>query len=188
MKFRVLRVLLRFQQLAIRQVWKAIWGSDLAIGNNVYISPTARLEKFSDGILRGGKIRIGDNCVLSHGVILAPYGGEIVLEPGSLVSAYTVLYGHGNLRIGSKTMIAAHCVLVPANHGIAAGRLIFDQPESRLGIVVGKGVWIGAGCKVLDGVTIADGAVLAAGAVVTADVPMNSVVAGVPARVVKIRS
>lgn len=181
-------MLLRFQQLVIRQLWKALWGRDLEIGKDVYISPTARLEKFSDGILRGGKIRIGDGCILGHGVILAPYGGEIVLEPGALVNAYTVLYGHGNLTIGSKTMIAAHCVLVPVNHGIAAGQLIYDQEESRLGIVIGKGVWIGAGCKILDGVTIADGAVLAAGAVVTADVPPNSVVAGVPARVIRIRS
>jgi acetyltransferase-like isoleucine patch superfamily enzyme len=160
----------------------------LEIGSGVYISPSARLEKFSDGIFRGGKIRLGDGCVLGHGVILAPYGGEIVLEAGALVNAYTVLYGHGKLTIGSKTMIAAHCVLVPANHGMAAGKAIYDQLESRLGIAIGNGVWIGAGSRVLDGVRVADGAVVAAGAVVTADVPPDSIVAGVPARVMKLRT
>ena len=187
MKSGIIRCLLRLQQCIIQQLWKVVWGQDLEIGQGVYISPSARLEKFSDGIFRGGKIRIGDGCILGHGVILAPYGGEIVLEAGALVNAYTVLYGHGKLTIGNKTMIAAHCVLVPANHGIAAGQLIYDQAESRSGIVIGKGVWIGAGCTVLDGVTIEDGAVVAAGAVVTADVPPNSIVAGVPARVIKVR-
>lgn len=52
-------------------------------------------------------------------------------------------------------------------------------------IHIGKNVWIGANATVLPGVTIGDGAIVAAGAVVNRDVPENTVVGGVPAKVIK---
>lgn len=52
-------------------------------------------------------------------------------------------------------------------------------------IHIGRNVWIGAGAIVLPGVTIGDGAVVAAGAVVTKDIPDNTIVGGVPAKVMK---
>jgi len=61
------------------------------------------------------------------------------------------------------------------------------QGVTRRGIVVEADCWIGAGSMILDGVRIGRGTVVAAGAVVTRDVPPYSVVAGVPARVIKSR-
>lgn len=52
-------------------------------------------------------------------------------------------------------------------------------------ITIGKNVWIGAHVTVLAGVTIGDNAVVAAGAVVNKDVPADTVVAGVPAKIIK---
>ena len=52
-------------------------------------------------------------------------------------------------------------------------------------IKIGKNVWIGSNATVLQGVSIGDGAVVAAGAVVTKDVPANTIVGGVPAKVIK---
>jgi acetyltransferase-like isoleucine patch superfamily enzyme len=52
-------------------------------------------------------------------------------------------------------------------------------------VVIGDDVWVGGNATILPGVTIGDGAVVAAGAVVTRDVPAHSVVAGVPAKVVR---
>ena len=52
-------------------------------------------------------------------------------------------------------------------------------------IHIGKNVWIGANATVLAGVTIGDGAVVAAGAVVTKDVQTNTIVGGVPAKIIK---
>ncbi|WP_280516425.1 DapH/DapD/GlmU-related protein, partial [Actinomyces succiniciruminis] len=52
-------------------------------------------------------------------------------------------------------------------------------------IDIGRRVWIGAGASIMPGVTVGDDAVIAGGAVVTKDVPPRSVVAGVPARVIR---
>ena len=61
------------------------------------------------------------------------------------------------------------------------------EPPSAKPVVVGDRVLIGANAVILEGVSVGDGAVVAAGAVVTKDVPAHAVVAGVPARVIKIK-
>ena len=52
-------------------------------------------------------------------------------------------------------------------------------------VIIGNNVWVGANCTILKGVSIGNGAIIAAGAVVTGDVPEYTIVAGVPARVIK---
>lgn len=66
----------------------------------------------------------------------------------------------------------------------------YHTPEERQDlisapVVIGNNVWIGSNATILPGVTIGDNAVVAAGAVVTKDVPVNTVVAGVPAKIMK---
>lgn len=58
---------------------------------------------------------------------------------------------------------------------------------NKYNVNIGSDVWIGHGVTILGGVTVGDGSVIAAGAVVTSDVPNYSIVAGIPARVVKYR-
>jgi acetyltransferase-like isoleucine patch superfamily enzyme len=134
-----------------------------------------------------GSISIGGTCLLMPGCIIASYGGAIRIGSHVSVNPYTILYGHGGLTIGDHTRIAAHCVIIPANHRFDASAPIAQQGLSRRGITIGSDVWIGAGARILDGVTIGDGAVIGAGAVVTRDVGCGAVVAGVPAKPISMR-
>ena len=60
--------------------------------------------------------------------------------------------------------------------------------QTKGGIVIEDDVWLGFGVIVLDGVRIGKGAVIGAGAVVTKDIPEGAIAAGIPARVIKMRS
>lgn len=137
----------------------------------------------------GGSIAIGAGTVVHRGAMLIPMGGFIRLGFRCRVNPYAVLYGNGGLTIGDYVRIAAHCVIVPANHGIALdGGLIAEQPLSKQGIRIGNDVWLGAGVKVLDGAVIGDGCVVGAGAVVRGELEPYGIYAGIPARLVRRRS
>lgn len=91
----------------------------------------------------------------------------------------------GPIHIGNRVSFGPQVMLVTSTHQIG-------DPSRRAGdllskpIFIGDGAWLGARCTILPGVTIGDGAVVAAGAVVTKNVEKNTLVAGIPASVVKI--
>ena len=88
----------------------------------------------------------------------------------------------GGIFIGEGALIGHNVVLATLNHA--------KSPKDRGSMIpapihIGKNVWIGSNATVLPGVTIGDGAIVAAGAVVTTDVPENTIVGGVPAKVIR---
>lgn len=136
----------------------------------------------------GGSIDIGDNVGLRFGVQLYPYGGRIAIADNVIIGPCSVIYGHGGTLIGENTIIAAHVVVIPANHRFNSLDVpICHQGISAKGIRIEPNVWIGAHAVILDGVTIGTGAIVAAGAVVNRDVPPYGIVGGVPAKVIRQR-
>jgi acetyltransferase-like isoleucine patch superfamily enzyme len=90
----------------------------------------------------------------------------------------------GPCTIGSHTLLGPGVLVTTLAHRYDSLAL----PVEARSVRIGSRVWIGARAVILPGVTVGDGAIVAAGAVVAADVPMWTVVAGVPARVIKQRS
>ena len=88
----------------------------------------------------------------------------------------------GGITIDEGALIGHNVVLATLNHELDPAK---RQSMSYAPIHIGKNVWIGANSTVLAGVTIGDGAVVAAGAVVTKDVEPNTIVGGVPAKLIK---
>ncbi len=88
----------------------------------------------------------------------------------------------GGITIDEGALIGHNVVLATINHDLDPSK---RQSMSYAPIHIGKNVWIGANATVLAGVTIGDGAVVAAGAVVTKNVEPNTIVGGVPAKVIK---
>ena len=88
----------------------------------------------------------------------------------------------GGIYIGDGVLIGHNVVLATLNHAMSPDHRGTMEPAP---IRIGKNVWIGSNATVLPGVTIGDGAIVAAGAVVTRDVPENTIVGGVPARIMR---
>ena len=110
------------------------------------------------------------------------FGKNIRFGKNVFVNSGCCFQDQGGITIGDGTLIGHQVVLATLNHALEPQQRATTLPGP---IVIGKKVWIGAHATILQNVTIGDNAVIAAGAVVTRDVPANTVVAGVPAKVVK---
>jgi acetyltransferase-like isoleucine patch superfamily enzyme len=137
-------------------------------------------------------IKIGRNSYLMHGSVLHVYNFRNLPHSGiwigqdSLIGEYNVIRGQGGVTIGNRVYTSPLVQLLAVNHVYQdPTRSFVEQGITAEGIVIEDDVWIGAGAIVTDGVHIGQGSVIAAGAVVTKDVPPLTVVAGVPARVIK---
>ncbi len=152
----------------------------------------APLPHFAFNRLRTALYRLGGLSIGARSLLL----GSIELAgPGRLHERFIV--GHDSqittplyadvcapIKIGHHVYLGHHVVLITTDHAIG--------PEwQRCGgwrsapITIEDGVWIGARATILPGVTVGRGSVVAAGAVVTRDVPPNTLVGGVPAKVLR---
>ncbi len=158
------------------------------LGFRSHYSTSIAWSVSADGGGNGGRVIVGKKTTLDVGVVLRAYGGSIDIGDHCSVNPYSVLYGDGGLKIGNGVRIAAHCVIVSANHRFDdLSRFIYLQGQDPKRVVIEDDVWIGAGARILHGVTIRKGTVVAAGAVVTKSTEGYSIVAGVPARKISTR-
>ena len=109
-------------------------------------------------------------------------GKNITIGKNVFINMGCKFQDQGGIFIGDGALIGHNVVLATLNHA--------KSPQDRGSMIpapihIGKNVWIGANATVLPGVTIGDGAIVAAGAVVARDVPANTIVGGVPAKVLK---
>ena len=109
------------------------------------------------------------------------FGKNITVGDHVFINSGCHFQDQGGIAIGEGSLIGHNVVLATLNHEM--------DPEHRKDlhpapIKIGRHVWIGANATVCPGVTIGDGAVVAAGAVVVKDVPANTVVGGVPAKLI----
>ena len=109
-------------------------------------------------------------------------GLNIHLGEGVFINAGCRFQDQGGIYIGDRTLIGHNAVIATLNHNMDPAKRANLLPSP---VHIGNDVWFGSNVTVLPGVTIGDGAVVAAGAVVTKDVEPNTVVAGVPARLVR---
>ena len=88
----------------------------------------------------------------------------------------------GGITIGDGVLIGHNVTLATLNHE--------ENPQKRQNIYpkpikIGNNVWIGSNATILSGVTIEDGAIIGANALVTKNVPKNTIVAGIPAKIMR---
>lgn len=109
-------------------------------------------------------------------------GKNIFIGENVFINCGCHFQDHGGIYIGDETLIGSYVVMATINHGQNPINRSDNYPAP---IHIGKKVWIGSHATILPGVTIGDNAIVAAGAVVVKDVPANTVVGGVPAKIIK---
>ena len=113
----------------------------------------------------------------------ADHGLNITVGRGVFIGYECMFTGHAPIDIADGVMIANRVNLVTSGHPVEpADRKAYITAEP---ITIGPNVWIATAATILPGVSIGADSVVAAGAVVTRDVPPATLVAGVPATVIR---
>lgn len=152
------------------------------VGRGVRIGRRVHFE-----IGAGARLEIGDRCVIDTNVfITVADGAELVIGSDTFIFHNGDVSSAASVRIGAFCSLAPYVTLIDTDHAYEArGRPIRFQGGRAEPIVVEDEAWIATRSIVLKGVTVGKHAVVAAGSVVNRDVPPHTVVAGVPARVVR---
>jgi acetyltransferase-like isoleucine patch superfamily enzyme len=123
-----------------------------------------------------------DSSVALFPPFYSEFGKNLTLGRDVFINIGCRFQDTGGISIGDGSLIGHGSTLTTLDHAIDPDRRADMVPGP---VVIGRKVWLGAGVTVVPGVTIGDGAIVGAGAVVTRDVAANSIVAGVPAKLIR---
>ena len=145
--------------------------------NNKYHTPEEIIDLFSK--LTEKKV---DKTFRLFPPFYTDCGKNITVGKNVFINACCKFQDQGGITIGDGVLIGHNVTLATLNHD--------ENPQKRQNIYpkpikIGNNVWIGSNATILQGITIGDGAIIGANAVVTKNVKKNTVVAGVPAKVIK---
>jgi len=149
--------------------------------------PQQSLNRTRTALLRAAGVHIHRSSLIQGPVHVTGLGNPC---PYLSIGAYTIITGPlrvdlgAPVRIGAYVRIGHDVTLLTITHAVGSKELRSGKSEAW-GIEIGDGAWLASRVTVLPKVRIGAGAIVAAGAVVTRDVPPNTLVAGVPARVIR---
>lgn len=130
------------------------------------------------------RFSLGKNSVIESFSCINNAVGDVVIGDHTRVGLHNTIIGP--VKIGNHVNLAQGITVTALNHTFTnPEKRIDEQGVSTTPVAIGDDIWIGANAVILPGVTIGEHSVIAAGAVVTKDVPPHSLVAGVPARIIK---
>ncbi len=195
--FQKLGMWLRGKRFMLRGRWisKLFLGRGVRLYNlpNMQFGKWVQLEEFvhvsalgKQPLSFGNNVKIGAYSRIITSITLGDLGSHIRIGNNVGIGEWASLGGAGGLDIGDDCIVGQYFSCHPENHVFEKpGLPIRLQGVTRQGISIGRNCWIGSKVTILDGVTIGDNCVIAAGAVVSRPMPSNSVIAGVPAKVIK---
>jgi len=173
-----------YGRLYLRYLWhKLRLRGRLRTEGPCFICPGVRLE-----VGRGATLSIGRWAWIGHGTKIRVHEGEARIGAKTVLGQECTISAYRHVSIGRECIVADRVMLIDFDHGVVdVERPIRLQGIYKRDVRVGHNVWIGYGACVLRGVTIGENCVVGTSAVVTHDVPDNAVVAGVPARMLRMR-
>ena len=139
-------------------------------------------------IARSAEVRFGRFVWIGDGSKIRCHEGEVEIGEKTVMGQECTISAYRRVRIGRECVIADRAMFIDFDHGVVeVERPIRQQGIYMRDVEVGSNVWIGYGACVLRGVRVGDNSIVGTNSVVTKDVPANAVVAGIPARVIRMR-
>ena len=130
------------------------------------------------------KFSLGDYSVIESFACINNAVGNVMIGDHTRVGLHNTIIGP--VIIGNHVNLAQGITVTALNHIFEdSDKRIDEQGVSTSAVIIEDDIWVGANAVILPGVTIGHHSVVAAGAVVTKDVPPHSLVAGVPAKIIK---
>lgn len=183
-----------FESLFRNLRWRVYKFCLRSVGNNCHVGEDFRLvgEKY---------IKIGNDFMAGRGMVLEAYdsheGSFQKFSPNIKIGDNVSFTDFDHIscidyvEIGDGTLLGRNVYISDNSHGDTSVDMLGIPPTcrplmSKGPVIIGKNVWIGRCVSILSGVTIGDNAIIGANSVVNKDVPANCVVAGSPARIVKV--
>ena len=159
------------------------FGSGVTLGESVLIDGLSK-----NGIRIGNNVNIGPYTIIEATGVISNLGLGCSIGNNSGLGAFSFVGAAGGVRIGNDVIMGQRVSFHSENHNFDQLDLpIREQGISRQGIAVDDNCWIGANVVFLDGAHVGSGSVVAAGAVVRGVFPSNAIIAGVPAKLVRLR-
>jgi acetyltransferase-like isoleucine patch superfamily enzyme len=173
----------KYAWLVARLARRKLFAPRLKLDGLAFIGPRVVLQ-----IGRNAQIKLGRWSWIGHGTKIRCHEGTVEIGAKTVMGQECTISAFQHVSIGRECVIADRVMLIDFDHGmVEVERPVRLQGIYKRDVQVGNNVWIGYGACILRGVTVGDNAVVGTGAVVTKDVPANAVVAGVPARVIRMR-
>jgi acetyltransferase-like isoleucine patch superfamily enzyme len=171
------RLFFRYALLKLR------FGRRLQTDGICFICPNVTLE-----IGRHATLRIGRWSWIGHGTKIRVHEGEVSIGAKTVMGQDCTISAYQHVSIGRECIIADRVMLIDFDHGVTeVERPIRLQGIYKRDVRVGHNVWVGYGACILRGVSVGENSVIGTSSVVTKQVPENAVVAGTPARVIRMR-
>ena len=153
---------------------------------------TAGMVFFGRGLAiqigRRGRVDFGRLTWIGDGTKIRCHEGVIEIGEKTVVGQECTISAYQRVRIGEQCVIADRAMFIDFDHGVVeVERPIRVQGIYKRDVEVGSNVWIGYGACILRGVSVGDNSIVGTNSVVTKDVPANAIVAGIPARVIRMR-
>jgi acetyltransferase-like isoleucine patch superfamily enzyme len=135
-----------------------------------------------------GVIRVGRFAWIGDGTKIRCHEGEVEIGTKTVLGQECTISAFQHVSIGRECIVADRVMLIDFDHGVVeTERPIRLQGIYKRDVRVGHNCWIGYGACILRGATVGDNAIIGTSSVVTKDVPDNAVVAGRPARLLRMR-
>jgi acetyltransferase-like isoleucine patch superfamily enzyme len=139
-------------------------------------------------IARGARVEFGRFVWVGDGTKVRCHEGAVEIGAKTVLGQECTISAYKRVRIGEQCVIADRAMFIDFDHGVVeVERPIRVQGIYTRDVEVGSNVWIGYGACILRGVRVGDNSIIGTNSVVTKDVPANAVVAGIPARIIRMR-